>query len=565
MSQLQQSTSKQDFAAQDLTAPEYDLGVLSDANSSDVEIGHRATNISIGAAETLPQEHRDYLIQRHGTLDLDPIPSNDPADPYNWPSWKKMANLVVVGFHAMMTTFIAAAIIPVYESIAEDFGTTITRASYLTSLQIMILGWSPLFWRPISYRYGRRPVWLISTIGSLVFNIGCAQSKSYSTMAVCRAFTAFFISPAIAIGSGVVTETYFKKQRAQFMGVWTLLVTLEKTGTPKAKLTVIGPPMGPFIMGFVAYQTGDYRWIYYTLAIVNGIQFIAYIFLGPETRYVRRGVEHHGSAFKQEYLTFGRLDPNPLKLYEFIQPLELIRYASIWIPTLSYTFVFGFCSVLLTVEIPQLFVPKFGFNPQQIGLQFLGVVIGSIIGEQIGGKLSDVWMGRKAKSLGYRSPQPEYRLWLSYGGFLLAMVGLIIFGVRFEQTPEGHWNVTPIVGIAIAAVGNQIVTTTLVTYAIDCHVEHSASIGVFVNAIRSTWGFIGPFWFPDMLASLGGSGSGGLMAGLIFVLSWVPIVILQWRGATWRKTAASSSPRLAEKEAVAKDEDVVNEARASGP
>ncbi|KXT09188.1 hypothetical protein AC579_429 [Pseudocercospora musae] len=548
MSQLQQSTRKQNFAAKDLTAPEHDLVVLSDANSSDVEIGHRATNISKGAAATLSQQHRDYLIQRHGTLDLDPVPSQDPADPYNWPSfmtlqWKKMANLVVVGFHAMMTTFIAASIIPAYEDIAEDFGTTITRASYLTSLQIMILGWSPLFWRPISYRYGRRPVWLISTIGSLVFNIGCAQSKEYSTMAVCRAFTSFFISPAIAIGSGVVTETYFKKQRAQFMGVWTLLVTLgmleRRRQHRETKLTVTGPPMGPFIMGFVAYQTGDYRWIYYVLAIVNGIQFVAYIFLGPETRYVHRGVEHRGSAFKQEYLVFGRLDPDPLKLYEFIQPLELFRYASIWIPTLSYTFVFGFCSVLLTVEIPQLFVPKFGFNPQQIGLQFLGVIIGSIIGEQIGGKLSDVWMGRKAKSLGYRSPQPEYRLWLTYGGFLLAMVGLIIFGVRLEQASEGLWNVTPIVGIAIAAVGNQIVTTTLVTYAIDCHVEHSASIGVFVNAIRSTWGFIGPFWFPDMLASLGGSGSGGLMAGLIFVLSLVPIVVLQWRGAKWRKTTGS--------------------------
>lgn len=33
-------------------------------------------------------EHREYLLQRHGTIDLDPIPSMDPADPYNWPLWK---------------------------------------------------------------------------------------------------------------------------------------------------------------------------------------------------------------------------------------------------------------------------------------------------------------------------------------------------------------------------------------------------------------------------------------------------------------------------------------------
>lgn len=77
-------------------------------------------------------------------------------------------------------------------------------------------------------------------------------------------------------------------------------------------------------------------------------------------------------------------------------------------------------------------------------------------------------------------------------------------------------------------------TTILVTYAVDCHIEQSASIGVFVNVVRSTWGFIGPFWFPDMLTSLGGSGSGGLMAGIIFLFSWVPIAVLQWRGKNWR-------------------------------
>lgn len=36
----------------------------------------------------LSEPHKSYLIQRHGTLDLDPIPSMDPADPYNWASWK---------------------------------------------------------------------------------------------------------------------------------------------------------------------------------------------------------------------------------------------------------------------------------------------------------------------------------------------------------------------------------------------------------------------------------------------------------------------------------------------
>lgn len=52
---------------------------------------------------TLTEEHRDYLIQRHGTVDLDPLPSADPADPYNWPQWKKVANLSCVAFHVSIS------------------------------------------------------------------------------------------------------------------------------------------------------------------------------------------------------------------------------------------------------------------------------------------------------------------------------------------------------------------------------------------------------------------------------------------------------------------------------
>lgn len=36
----------------------------------------------------LSEEHRQYLLQRHGILELDPVPSMSDADPYNWPRWK---------------------------------------------------------------------------------------------------------------------------------------------------------------------------------------------------------------------------------------------------------------------------------------------------------------------------------------------------------------------------------------------------------------------------------------------------------------------------------------------
>lgn len=139
---------------------------------------------------------------------------------------QKNLNLFLVAFHAMITTFTAAAVIPAFELLAISFGTGLTRASYLTSLFIAVLGFAPLFWKPISNRYGRRPIWLISTLGSMICNIGCAESHSYATQVVTRFLVAFMISPAIAISSAVVTETFFTRERGQKMGIWTLMVTL---------------------------------------------------------------------------------------------------------------------------------------------------------------------------------------------------------------------------------------------------------------------------------------------------------------------------------------------------
>jgi MFS family permease len=155
----------------------------------------------------------------------------------------------------MIGLFTAASIQSAFVNISADLGVSMQRTSYLVSLFIAVLGGAPLFWRPLSNRFGRRPIFLISLICALVGNIGCAESHSYATMGLCRAITAFFISPAAAIGSAVVAEVFFKKDRARCMGYWTLMVT-------------IGVPIAPFLFGFAVMRVG-YRWIYWTLAIVS--------------------------------------------------------------------------------------------------------------------------------------------------------------------------------------------------------------------------------------------------------------------------------------------------------
>jgi hypothetical protein len=69
---------------------------------------------------------------------------------------------------------------------------------------------------------------------------------------------------------------------------------------------------------------------------INAVQFLAYLFFGPETRYMRVDVPDTRSVFQQKYLTFKRLDPAPFRLFEFIQPIFLAKYMTILIPTVAY-------------------------------------------------------------------------------------------------------------------------------------------------------------------------------------------------------------------------------------
>lgn len=155
----------------------------------------------------------------------------------------------------MMATFIAASIIPSFASIAKDLGIKMQTATYLTTLQIAVLAGSPILWRPFIDRFGRRPVFLLSLVCSLAGNVGCAESHSYAAMAACRAIVAFFIAPPASLGSVVVAECFFKHERARYMGVWTLQVT-------------VGGFLSPLLFGFVTQYVG-YRWVFWILAIVS--------------------------------------------------------------------------------------------------------------------------------------------------------------------------------------------------------------------------------------------------------------------------------------------------------
>ena len=90
-----------------------------------------------------------------------------------------------------------------------------------------------------------------------------------------------------------------------------------------------------------------------------------------------RTYPHEGGPEKaQKRSLFQRIDPKPIHMQEVLDPIVIGRHLTVLLPSIAYAIVFSFAGVFLTVEIPQIFILKFGFNPQQLGLQFIAIIIG---------------------------------------------------------------------------------------------------------------------------------------------------------------------------------------------
>ncbi|KAK2777456.1 hypothetical protein FQN53_002229 [Emmonsiellopsis sp. PD_33] len=459
----------------------------------------------------LSDAHREYLLARHGRLDLNPLPSMHPEDPLNWPQWKKNVQVLMVAFHSMIATFMAAGIVPAYEGFAEAYGTDIHKSAYLTSIQIAVLGVVPFFWNPIAARFGRRPVFVMSVFGAMLCNIGGAKCTSWATQITTRALTAVCISPPLGIGSGVITELFFNEERARKMGWWTLLLTL-------------GVPSGPFFMGFVTKHIG-FTWIFWIFAILNFVQLVVYIAFGAETLFPREEVMN-GATLPKTGLIPRRIGSAPLSFSGIVAPFSLARYVDVVIPALSYAIIFCYANIVIVVEMPSVFGTRYNLDAQQVGLLFISIIIGSVIGEMSAAPLTSMFLQQYERWTGKKNP--ANRLWSSYVGFLTVIVGLLVWGIRIQQADNGVFNVTPLVGAAIASFGNQIITTALISFAVECHRERSSDVGVFINVFRQEIGFVGPFYFPYMFETFNFAGSAGLMCGLIVVFALAPIAVLQF-------------------------------------
>jgi hypothetical protein len=121
---------------------------------------------------------------------------------------------------------------------------------------------------------------------------------------------------------------------------------------------------------------------------------------------------------------------------------HIVFWFSLWV-SFSWGILYLF---LLTVS--DVLKTNHGFNTMQVGLAFLGMILGGMIGFAIS-PISDYFYSR-ASARNHGKPRPEARLYFSCVGSLMFCSGLFWFG--WSSSPNVPW-IVPILAMGWTTIG----------------------------------------------------------------------------------------------------------------
>lgn len=402
---------------------------------------------------------------------------------------------------------------------------------------IVLNGIGPFLWIPLANVYGRRPIYLATTLLGFASILGSAYARTYGQLIGARVVNGLFPA-AMALGPSTVVDCFFLHQRGRALGTFTVVLTT-------------GAHIAPILGGLVGQFLG-WRWIFKFTAIMDGVMFLVVLFGLPETLYVRErdSLTHNAPADGREREVgrlgasayFTRLKPYAgpfpggakLHLHDFVWPaLRTAQYPSVLFPAAYYAAQYGFGSILPAVTVAAIFSERFGWDTLEIGLAYGGALtIGGVAGESVAGVVCDAIVKRARRRLGGASPEPEARLLAIWTGAVVLPVGLLIYGFTIQY--RTHW-IVPLVGMALSCFGLQPVATTCYTYSIDCYREQGGHVATFFNFLRQIFGVTFAFYVVLLCKRIGYQWAFVLFVIWGSILGFLPILVLMWKGKEIRE------------------------------
>ncbi|KAL1389009.1 benomyl/methotrexate resistance protein [Phyllosticta capitalensis] len=312
-----------------------------------------------------------------------------------------------------------------YEQIEKKFHSSREVATLGLSLFVAGLGVGPMILSPLSEFYGRRAVYLGSYTFFLIWVIPSAVAPNMATILVARFLDGFSGSAFLSVAGGTVGDCFARHELSAPMMIY--------TASP-----FIGPELGPLVGGFIN-QYSSFRWTFYVMLIWIGVQLCLITLFVPET-YHPALLRRKARKLRQEtgndawIAPIERMDKSIAKtvLWSCIRPFQLLIFEPMCLNLCILSAILLGILYLFFGAFPLVFENNHGFTLSQVGLAFMGLFVGMILGI-----LSDpFWRRNYARLVRQREEQggepggsePEFRLPPTIFGAIVVPIAL--FGSR---------------------------------------------------------------------------------------------------------------------------------------
>ncbi|CAM1501923.1 Fc.00g039070.m01.CDS01 [Cosmosporella sp. VM-42] len=464
----------------------------------------------------------------------DPEPEKDPfevgfdhgdADPWcprRFNKLKKWTIVIIVSMASFCVTGASSIYTSTYEQMEAEFGNS--REVSILGLSLFVLGISlgPMLLSPLSEFYGRRPIYLVAWTLYVIWIIPQAVAKNIATMLVSRFLDGFAGSAFLAVSGGTVGDLFANQELQAPMLLFSLA-------------PFVGPSIGPLIGGFINYNA-NWRWTYYVLLIWGFTILVCIVFLVPETyhpivlrnkaRKMRKDTGDERWRAPNEKIKKSVISAVSRSL---LRPFQLLIFEPMCLNLCIFSAILLGILYLFFGAFPLVFVHNHGFNLWQVGLSFLGILVGMVLTTG----LDPLWhriranlMRRLQEQTGIDgASEPEFRLPPAIAGSVAVPVGIFMFG--WSTYPWVHW-IVPIIGSAIFGAGTLLVFSGIFTFLVDAYPQYAASALAANAFVRCAFAAAFPLFGNQMYNKLGYQWASSLLAFLTVAMMPFPYLFFRY-------------------------------------
>ncbi|KAK0251266.1 hypothetical protein B0A54_13250 [Friedmanniomyces endolithicus] len=418
----------------------------------------------------------------------------------------------------------------------------VSDVAALVGVTLFTVGFAvaPMFLAPFSEINGRRPMFVVTGVLLVLFQLVCAVTPTFAGMLIARFLVGCAGSTFSTMVGGVVSDIYHAEDRNTAMSLF-------------SGAALLGTGLGPVVSGFIAQNT-TWRWVFYLQVITCGTVMVFIVFFFNETRgsvLLSRKAKALNQWYEQlesqdcygmmmptasdaattapqrirwkvksdeERVSIGKMIAISLyRPFHLLVTEPVVFFFSVWV-----SFAWGILYLLFSA-IPLVFQNNHGFSLEGTDAVFAAICIGAILSTIIAiyqEPLARRYIGDKRRA---SLDTPEGRLYFACVQSSLLPIGCFWFA--WTSFPSDHW-IVPALAVGCATMGIFSIYLAVFNYLADTYGKYASSALAAQSFCRNMLGGAFPLFTKQMFTKMTYQGAGSFLGAVSALLTIVPWMLI---------------------------------------